>query len=34
MLGTEGRLLAPGIFAAKPLEALLAAHDAKMSVAC
>jgi hypothetical protein len=30
MLGTDGRLLAPGIFDV----ALLTAHDARMSVAC
>ena len=34
MLGTEGRLLAPGIFEVMPLVALLTAHDARMSVAC
>ena len=33
-LGIEGKLLAPGIFEGKPLVALLAAHDAKMSLAC
>jgi hypothetical protein len=34
MLGTDGRLLAPGIFDVTPLVALLTAHDARMSVAC
>lgn len=34
MLGTDGRLPAPGIFEVKPLAALLVAHDARMSVAC
>lgn len=34
ILGIEGRLLAPGIFELRPLVALLAAHEARMLVAC
>lgn len=34
ILGIEGRLLAPGIFDVRPLVALLAAHEARMPVAC
>ena len=34
ILGTEGKLLAPGIVGAKPPVALLAAQEARMSVAC
>ena len=33
-LGIEVKLPAPGSFEVKPLLALLAAHDARMSVAC
>src|ERR1700719_744951 len=34
ILGIEGKLPAPGSFGVKPPVALLAAHDARMSVAC
>src|ERR1700681_1547270 len=34
ILGIEGKLPAPGSFEVKPPVALLAAHDARMSVAC
>ena len=34
ILGIEGKLSASGIFEANPFLALLAVHDARMSVAC